>query len=86
MNLKDLEDKVENVGSSIRILQFTHISIVTVVVLANVIFANLLYMEVRKNSVHPIYGRYDQKMLGCSPWDACKPDNKYVNIKINKDK
>ena len=35
--------------------------------------------EIKKHSVHPVHGKYEQKTLGCAPWDSCKPDDKCEN-------
>jgi len=28
--------------------------------------------QIQKHSIHPLYGLYEQKVLGCAPWDACR--------------
>ena len=43
-------------------------------------------LEIRKHSVHPVYGEYDQKALCCSPWDACTHDDKCVKTEVKKEK
>lgn len=51
--------------------------IIGLVILCSQIVTILEFKKiVERHSVHPIHGMYDQKALGCSPWDACRPDDK----------
>ena len=35
------------------------------------IMTNELKKEIRKHSVHPHYGDYQQRLYKCHPWDSC---------------
>jgi hypothetical protein len=58
------------------LLILTPIIILSVI---QIILTLVTCMYVLRHSVHPVYGEYQQKTLGCAPWDACKPDNKCKN-------
>lgn len=59
--------------------------LITTAIAVNIVFSTFLYLNssyeyrnilstIEKHSIHPLYGKYEQKLYHCYPWDSCKEE------------